>query len=149
MFRLECEWLDAQDPGRSGFDLGHMTFTSDAGTCTSKGRSPDQAMMLAVSFVGLLDGLQAVVAGGAKEHLFVGADSSFSLRFKRGKKGRIAIQCGTASLGEVESDELCRAVLEGVESFMARPESALPKGDAARGDLEMTLREFRRAVPGM
>ncbi|MHA7630193.1 hypothetical protein [Corallococcus sp. M7] len=149
MFRIECEWLDAHDPGRTGFDLGHMTFTSDTGTCTSKGRSPNQAMMLAISFVGLLDGLQAMVAGGAKEHLFVGADSSFSLRFMRGKKGRITIQCGTASLGEVESDELCRAVLEGVESFMARPESALPPGDAARGDLEMALKEFRSAIPGM
>ncbi|NPC75617.1 MULTISPECIES: hypothetical protein [Corallococcus] len=149
MFRLECEWLDAHDPDRTGFDLGHMTFTSDAGTCTSKGRFPDQAMMLAISFVGLLDGLKTLVAGSAKDHLFVGVDSSFSLRLKRAKKGRIAIQCGTVSLGEVESNELCRAVLAGVESFMARPESALPPGDAARGDLEMSLREFRAAVPGM
>ncbi|NVJ00071.1 hypothetical protein HV824_18335 [Myxococcus sp. AM009] len=149
MFRLECEWHDAQATDRSGFDLGHMTFTSNTGTCTSKGRSPDQSMMLAISFVGLLEGLQALVAGGAKEHLFVGADSSFSLSFKQGKKGHIAIQCGTVSLGEVESLELCRAVLEGVESFMTRPESALPPDDAARGDLEMTLRAFRVTVPGM
>ncbi|RKG90326.1 hypothetical protein D7W82_04440 [Corallococcus sp. CA049B] len=149
MFRLECEWSDARAPDRSGFDLGHMTLTSDAGTCTSKGRSPDQGMMLVIAFADLLGGLKALVAGGAKDYLFVGADSSFTLRFKRAKKGRIAIQCGTASLGEVESNELCRAVLQGVESFMARPESALPPGDAAGGDLEMSLREFRAAVPGM
>ncbi|RKG52515.1 hypothetical protein D7X30_33450 [Corallococcus sp. AB011P] len=83
-------------------------------------------MMLVIAFADLRGGLKALVVGGATDHRFVGADSSFSLRVKRAKKGRIAIQCGTASLGEVASDELCRAVLQGVESFMARPESALP-----------------------
>lgn len=147
MFRLDCDWIDASDPDRSGFDLGHLTFTSDEGTCTSKGRTPDQAMMVILSLVGLLDGLRTLLTGNAAEHVFVGVDASFAVRFRKAKKGRVALQCGTVSLGEVEARELCQGILSGVESFVARPESTLPQGDAGQGDLTMALAEFRQAFP--
>ena len=147
MFQLECEWVTPGSSSRSGFDLGHMTFTSGEGTCSSRGRTPDQAMMVILSIVELLDGLRRFLAGSAPDYLFVGTDSSFSVRFRKAKKGRVALQCGATSLGEVESGTLCRAILSGVEAFVSRPESALAKGDAARDDLVSALEGFRQALP--
>src|SRR5690349_18925244 len=117
MVAFQCEWIDEQMTSeRSGFDLGHMTFAGGKGTCTSRGKTPDQAMMLAIAIKELLYGLETLLRGAQSEHKFVGADSSFSVWFKKSKRGRISVRCGTTELGEAESTELCKSILQGVET---------------------------------
>ncbi|WP_148282163.1 hypothetical protein [Corallococcus coralloides] len=124
-----------------------MTFTTDEWTCTSKGRKPDQAMMIVLAMVGLLDGVRILLTSSETEHRFIGVDSSFSVWFRKSSQGKLSLTCGATSLGQVESKALCQALLSGVDEFLSRPESALPEGDAARGDLTAALNEFRQAFP--
>jgi hypothetical protein len=146
MFQFKCEWADGpRTSTRSGFDLGHMTFVSEKGICSSRGRTPDQAMMLAIAIVELLDGLRRFLLERRSEYTFVGADSSFSVRFRKAKGERIAIQCGASPLGEVDATTLCRAVLSGAETFFQQPENKLPQSDPALEDLTSALEAFARA----
>jgi hypothetical protein len=146
MFQFQCEWADGPRAAtRSGFDLGHMTFASEKGSCTSRGRMPDQAMMLAIAIVELLDGLRRFLAEKRSEYTFVGTDSSFSVRFCKAKGGRIAVQCGTTQLGEVDATTLCRAVLSGAETFFRQPENELSKSDPALEDLTSAIEAFAHA----
>jgi len=88
MFRFQCEWVDGQTTSaRSGYELGHMSFAGEAGLCTSRGKVPDQAMMICLALVELLDGLRRFLVERQVEYTFVGTDSSFSVQFRRGGKG--------------------------------------------------------------
>jgi hypothetical protein len=145
MVSFQCEWLN--DPvtlERSGFDLGHMTFTGEKGTCTSRGKSPDQVMMLAIAIKELLYGLEMFLKGNQPGYRFIGTDSSFSIRFQKVKKGCVAVRCGTTAIGEVEAVELCRAILSSVEAFIGQPENELPENDPVREDLFSSVQSFRR-----
>lgn len=145
VFLLKCEWLDEQVTSeRSGFDLGHMTFTGEKGACTSRGKSPDQAIMLAIAIKDLLYGLETLLKGSQPEYRFVGTDSSFSVWFKKVKRGRISVRCGTTELGELEAANLCKTVLSGVEAFIARPGNELPENDPVHEDLLSSVKSFKR-----
>ncbi|MBN1205868.1 MAG: hypothetical protein JXB05_13200 [Myxococcaceae bacterium] len=145
MFRFQCEWADGHTAStRSGFDLGHMTIAGEKGICTSRGKKPDQAMMLAIAITDLLYGLERFLKEGQREYTFIGTDSSFAVRFQRTKKGLIAVRCGTTLLGEVEATPMYRAVLSGVESFLGQPGNQLPGDDPVREDLLTAIEEFAR-----
>lgn len=147
MVAFQCEWVDEQmSSERSGFDLGHMTFTGEKGTCTSRGKTPDQAMMLAVAIKELLYGLETLLRGAQSEYRFVGADSSFSVWFKKSKRGRISVRCGTTELGETESTELCESILQSAETFFAQPGNELPINDPVREDLLYSIQSLKRCL---
>src|SRR4051812_47318028 len=93
MFRFQCEWGNGPTTSaRSGYELGHMSFAGEEGICTSRGKVPDQSMMVCIAIVELLDGLTRFLVEGQVEYTFVGIDSSFSVTFRRTKKGRIAVR---------------------------------------------------------
>ena len=145
MFRFQCEWVDGRaTSARSGYELGHMSFAGEEGICTSRGKVPDQAMMIGLAIVELLDGLRRFLAERQVEYTFVGTDSSFSVQFRRGGKGRIAVRCGTTFLGEVDGSHLCRAILSGVESFLGQPGNQLSGDAPVREDLLAAIEEFAR-----
>jgi hypothetical protein len=145
MFSFRCEWLDERTTlERSGFDLGHMTFTGEQGSCTSHGKSPAQAMMLAIALKELLHGLEMFLRGTQSKYEFVGTDSSFSVCFQKGRRGRITVRCGRTELGEVESAQLCEAVLAGVEAFVTRPGNELPESDPVHEDLFSSIQRFKQ-----
>ena len=145
MVAFQCEWIDEQTE-RSGFDLGHMTFAGEQGTCTSRGKTPDQAMMLAVAIKELLYGLEMLLRGAQSEYKFVGTDSSFSVWFKKSKRGRISLRCGTTELGEAESTDLCKSILQGVETFFVQSGNELPINDPVREDLLSSIQSFKRCL---
>ena len=145
MLQFQCEWADGRTASaRSGYELGHMSFAGEEGICTSRGRVPDQAMMICLAIVELLDGLGRFLSEGQLEYTFVGTDSSFSVQFRRGGKGRIAVRCGATFLGEVEGSHLCRAILSGVESFLGQPGNQLLGDAPVREDLLSAIEEFAR-----
>jgi hypothetical protein len=150
MISLVCEWLDDQaELGRSGFDLGHMTFSGEKGVCTSKGRSPDQAMMIAVSVKELLHGLEVFVWEERSEYVFGAVDSSYSVVFKRNKERRISVLCGYGGgVDDVDEVGLCRSVLAGVEAFVEHAMNELPWDDPVRDDLLSSVQRFRSLMAG-
>jgi hypothetical protein len=150
MISLTCEWLDEQvELGRSGFDLGHMTFSGEKGICTSKGRSPDQAMMIAVSVKELLYGLEVFVGEGRYEYVFGAVDSSYSVVFKRNKKRRISVLCGRGGdVDDVDEVSLCRSVLAGVEDFVESAMDEISWDDPVRDDLLSSVQRFRSLMAG-
>ncbi|MFY0583172.1 hypothetical protein ACN28S_60740 [Cystobacter fuscus] len=103
-------------------------------------------MMLAIAIKELLYGLETLLRGAQSEHKFVGADSSFSVWFKKSKRGRISVRCGTTELGEAESTELCKSILQGVETFFAQPGNELPINDPVREDLLSSIQSFKRCL---
>jgi hypothetical protein len=146
VIELIFEWPDV-DPGeeRTGYDLGHMTFVGEKGICTSRGRSPDQSMMLTLSAGILLYGLRNFSEKKHSEYRFIGVGSSFSVYFMRMKGGRVDVWCGGGgSIARVGMEELLGSVLVGVEAFAARVESELPLDDLGRRDLFFNLEKYRR-----
>jgi hypothetical protein len=146
MLELRCEWLDVW-PGekRHGYDLGHMAFVGDKGICTSRGRNPDQAMMLTLSAGELLYGLENFVGKKQLEYRFIGVDSSFSVYFDRIKGGRVGVWCGGGgSVAEIGVDELLSSVLMGVEAFAAQVMDELSEDEPGCEDLIHHLRRFKR-----
>lgn len=147
MFAFQCEWLeDPAPPERSGFDLGHMTFTGEQGTFTSKGRTPDQAMMLGIALADLLGGLALMLKGTQAAYRFEGADSSFTVHFEQGKRGRIAVRCGPTVVDEVTARVLGQAIFSEVEAFLARPGDAIAEDDPVHEDLFCAMKEVRRLL---
>jgi hypothetical protein len=131
---------------RSGFDLGHMTFSGEKGTCTSRGKSPDQAMMLAIAITDLLCGLEMLLRGNQSEYRFVGTDSSFSVWFKKSQRGSISVRCGTTQLGEAEPTALCKSILHSIETFFAQPGNELPVNDPVCEDLLSSVQSIKRCL---
>ncbi len=147
MVSFQCEWLNEPVASeRSGFDLGHMTFIGEQGVCTSRGKNPDQTMMLAIAIKELLYGLETLLEGTRSEYRFVGTDSSFSVWFKKTKRGRISVRCGTTELGEAEPTSLYKSVLLGVETFFAQSGNELPVNDPVREDLLSAIQNLKRRL---
>jgi len=139
MVRLQLEWAEPLDPVPSGYDLGHMTFIGDRGSCTSKDKTPDQAMMLVISFPVLFYGLEQLASRQLLGFTFCGIDSSFTIEFQPTSARRVVVKCRGTILDEVDIVGLCRSILSDVQAFMARPESRLPEGDPGSQDLSSSI----------
>ena len=129
--------LDPADPA-SGFDLGDLEITGPDGFVNSAGRQPDQSFMIYLGMVDLIHGLTAPAEGTRREHKFVGADSSFKVRFFRNKQGISASAYGT-SLGSEPVPDVLGDLRAGIEEFLADPANTLPPTDPAAIDLTAAL----------
>jgi hypothetical protein len=129
--------LDPADPAE-GPDLGDLEITGPDGSVSSAGRRPDQSFMIYLGMVDLIHGLTALAEGTRREHKFVGADSSFTVRFFRNKKGISASAYGT-SLGTEPVADVLGGLRAGIEEFLADPANALPATDPAGLDLAAAL----------
>src|SRR4051812_8865049 len=147
MFRFHCEWREPPlGPTRSGYDLGHMTFTGDQGECTSRGRKPDQAMMLVLSISQLLHGLQRLNDGESSTYKFIAVDSSFCVDFDRTSANRIAVRCGKETVDELPASSLLQSIVSGVHELLRQPENQLPQDDLGRRDLIVALTGLSRSL---
>lgn len=129
--------LDSADPAY-GSDLGDLEITGPDGSVSSAGRQPDQSFMVYLGMVDLIHGLTALSEGRQREHMFVGADSSFTVRFFRNKKGISASAYGT-KLGTEPVSEVLGGLRAGIEEFLADPANTLPPADPAAIDLTAAL----------
>lgn len=129
--------LDPAEPA-SGFDLGNVEITGPVGSVSSTGRQPDQSFMVYLGMVDLIDGVTAVAEGRRREHRFVGADSSFTIRFFRNKDGISASAYGT-SLGSEPVADVLGGLRAGIDEFLADPANTLPPVDPAAIDLVAAL----------
>jgi hypothetical protein len=143
-FHFSRSPLDPAEPA-SGFDLGDVEITGPEGSVGSAGRRPDQSFMVYLGMVDLIDGLTAVAEGQRREHKFVGADSSFTVRFFRNKGGISASAYG-ASLGSEPVPDVLGGLRAGIDEFLADPANALPPDDPAARDLTAALAKLPPAT---
>jgi hypothetical protein len=136
--------------GIHGLDLGHVTLSGPTGTATSKGRTPDQAMMLFPSITDLLDGVARLAsAKKSAPFRFVGTDCSFSIVFGREKGDRMSLAAGGEKLGTVPVNELVEALWAGVTDLLRRDGSRFDRtadasSEAAFGDFDAAVARFAR-----
>lgn len=144
---LEFELTDTSAAQRvTGLSRGHVTLEGDSGIVTSAGRTPDQSMLVFLSIVDLLDGLQRLLSGPPNgDWEWVGNDSSFSTRFRR-RKGRVAVEAMGDPVGDVPDRELAHAAWHAADRFVR--EHRLPPSDIAYDDLRSALEEFHDRFPG-
>ena len=148
-FRFEV--LDA--PERiHGLDLGHITISAPAGEITSKGRTPDQAMMLFPSIVDLLDGISRVASSSkGATFRFCSVDSSFEVIFARGKGDEIHLTRDRKSFGVVPARELVEALWAGVTALLQADGGRFDRQadascKAAFGDFDAAVGSFARTL---
>jgi hypothetical protein len=134
-----------EDGELSGFDLGDITVTGPHGAHSSSGKTPDQSVMIFLSMAHLLSGMHDLAEGRRQAFVFVGVDSSYSFTLAR-KKNRLTISDGRRVLGEVSVAEASRALLDGVQTFLADPKSQLLPTDPAYEDLHRALGRLKQTV---
>jgi hypothetical protein len=140
MLQIEFSVRDGQGVS-SGFDLGDIYVAGSATSGSSAGRSPDQGMMIYVAAADLLGGLRKLLEAKHGAFDFVGADSSFSLKFRL-RRGRVTTTMLGNEIDESSVPEFAGSVLSASENLMSHARDVLPVDDAARVDLEMALAKF-------
>jgi hypothetical protein len=129
----------------SGFVWGHMTIAGPGGEVTSKGKQPDQSLMIFPSIVELLDGIRRFLADRhASRYQFVATDSSFQFTASREAGERIALAAEGKVLDRVQPSQLVEAIWNGLASFAAVNAPRLKAGDAVAGDFKSSIEEFGR-----
>jgi hypothetical protein len=122
-----------------------MTCTGEQGSVSSSGHEPDQGMMIYIALADLLFGVRGLLAGQQKRFDFVGADSSFSLTFRRGRKG-LSVATETGVVARTTETEIARELLSAAEALERRELNAVPDDAAAKQDLGAALAKFREVV---
>ena len=146
-FRFEL--VDASERVH-GLDLGHITIAAPTGEISSKGRKPDQAMMLFLSISNLLDGVSRVAsAAKGATFRFCAVDSSFEIVFARKKGDEIGISCDRKSFGAAPARELVEALWAGVVALCHADSGRLDRhadasSRAAFGDFDASVSDFSR-----
>jgi hypothetical protein len=126
-----------------GFELGDLTVATDSRSVTSKGRIPDAKMMIYISIADLISGVAALLRGNSRQYEFVGVDSSFSLSFKRTKRG-VELKQGTKELGLFDPRALAAQVAADVDRFWnAHP---LSPDDAVFDDIKSSREQLQKAL---
>lgn len=133
------------DSGESAtaFDLGDIEFSFDGDIVSSRSNSR-LSNMIYVSLVDLIDGLLQL-KNGKKRYEHVGADSSFCIRFERGKHG-VDIWHGKKKYGPVPFGELLGAVDSGIDSFLIDPLNALPSDSSIYDDFDASRKALKHSL---
>jgi hypothetical protein len=127
----------------SGFELGHIDILTEKGSISSRDRKPDQAMMIFVTMIDLLDGLRELFQKKTKWFQLVGADSSFKINFVRLKEEQIGVYVDRVLIKQIDEKELSLIVLDSCRSFYDKYRTRLCINDAIKEDLEVALQEYQ------
>lgn len=145
MLTLELELVSSHgETHADGFVPGHMTISGLRLPVSSKGKQPDQAMMIFPSLIELLDGIRFWLS---ENHIsacvFSAVDSSFEFTLGKEEMDRVGLTYRKEMLGTVSKAELLQAVWAGVNSFVARYGHYLTSSDPLFQDWQKALNAFK------
>ena len=140
LFRI---YRNDSDKSATDFDMGYIEFVVDKRTISSRD-NPRLLNMIYVSIVDLIDGLLQLKNGG-KRYEFIGADSSFTLRFARNKQG-IHVLHGKDKYGPISLLQLLAAIDSGIDVFLAAPRNELPAGSSMYDDFNTCRSALKKAL---
>ena len=130
----------------TGLSRGHITLEGSDGRASSRGKMPDQSMMIFISVIDLLDGIRRFILDSkTKTYKFVGAGSSFSFSVTRIRNDHFSIQSGTDKIGTLSRQELVRSIWQSVSQFLERYQSYLSDTDLTLQDLDRAPDQFSKA----
>lgn len=125
------------------FDMGSLTITFDGGSITSKGKQPNQDMMIFVASSDLLCGIHELVRSKKKQYDFIGADSSYKISFKKMKKDNVELIHEGKSVGIFSGEELLASIYNAVKELHDSYSDILEGTGAAKEDLEYALNKVK------
>lgn len=145
MLSLELEFISSKmEDEINSFTAGHMTISGLSRLVTSKGKQPDQAMMIFPSIVELLDGIRYwMLASRTPVYSFYAIDSSFQFTLRKEREESVKFIYEKEALGTVSKAELLQAVWSGVDSFVSRYGRYLTSADPVFEDLQDALKAFK------
>lgn len=124
-------------------EMGDLEFIIDNKTISSRGESR-YLNMIYISIFDMIDGLLKLNTG-SRNYEFVGADSSFIIKFEKNKSG-VYLHFKKQRLGPLPLRELLFAIDRGIDSFISDPLNALPAGSDVHGDFTASLRALKEAL---
>lgn len=131
----------------SGFDLGNIELIiSDTKLITSKGKNPDQSMMIFLTIVDLLDGLRKLVSDkNQSDFRLIGVDSSFTVNFIK-NADRIKVVAYQEELCELIREELLQKVFTSCKDFFESNKSMMSETDPVLEDIKQALFQFDKML---
>ena len=126
----------------SDFSQGHITLVGEYATVTSKGREPNQSMMVFIACANLADTVAQFLDTKTRSCKWIGA-GSFAVKFSKSRKG-IAILCGEEKVGVVPPAQLLNSTKRAAEELIVFAKANLPLDSAVLPDLEGALGRLKR-----
>lgn len=144
-FELEIIAHDSEDM-IDGLSRGHISIKGSKGLVTSKGKQPDQSMMIFLSVVEILDGIRHFMLDHyASTYNFVGVDSSFQFSVTKLEGDRIRLTGDQGIMDEVETTEMIQTIWKEISIFLSRYGSSIKSHDPVADDLVSAVDSFKGA----
>lgn len=138
--------LESRDFPVSGFEMGDLEIDVNNLLFSSKAGGSRHLMMIFLSIIELLNGLNSFLCSKKRSYEFVGVDSSFILLFKKISNSKLLIEQGGNSKVEVLSKELIEEVLIGSEKFWKDTKQLLNHNDPIIKDMEDAIQGLKKQV---
>jgi hypothetical protein len=141
---------DEAESEHDGYSLGDMTITGRYGSITSRGKTPDQSMMIFLSITLLLDGVHALLGDDhdsrrSSELDFGAIDSSFRFMLRKKPGAFLEITSRGELIDLIPVREFIDVLWVAVEEFNMRYGKYLKDDDPAFDDWYNSIRNYTRA----
>src|SRR5260370_15200309 len=125
-----------------GFDLGNLEIRGEVGEATSKGRAPNQSMMVILSVVELLDGIRRFLySSKIREYRFIGVDCSFCISFQKAA-GKINVCVDDHVLHVSSPSAIKRDIEMSILDFVNTNHISSSSNEAEANDLKAAIEAF-------
>lgn len=144
MFAIEFRLNPNFDGDISGLVVGDIYILTSNAVFTSAHRRPDQSMMLLISMVSLLDTVRSMknnMGGKRREFIFVGADSSFMIKFVKNGMDIDVLVDGVCA-ATVSLEQLAAAVGSACRAFYSAISSRITDSAYVKDDVSHALCDF-------
>jgi hypothetical protein len=142
-----CFYFDQSIENLSGFDLGDIDIIIDGKTISSRGRNPDQSMMLFLTVDDLLDNYRKFLLNkGMNKYTCIGSDSSFAITFIKVKSNNIIVKVDRKLLYKTERKILTKQIFVACEQFLNNYIDKIPKDDVVMKDLNNSFFNFKEEL---
>ncbi len=145
MFDVKFE-IDSYDEKISGFDLGHMTLTLGKVSLSSKPYGSKKLMMIFISIIDMLTGLEDFLCQKKSLYEFTGTGSSYFLRFSTSATGEISVSQADGKAILLTKEKLTIGLYESVLKFWKLQKTRLDHEDPVLEDFETQLKCFSEIV---
>ena len=131
----------------SGFDLGHISISSNDNIISSFNREPDQSNMVFLTIVEMLDGLRKFWQNKkTKEYKLVCVNSSFSILFVRKRSGLVNIEVDESTILDLHEKMLAKQVYDSCYSFYKECKIKMIEDDPIIEDIEESLQQYKKSL---
>ncbi len=141
MIKFKFE-LCPEEPPLSGFEMGNLMVDMNGTVIDSKTGEGRYLMMLFVSIVELLNGLNRFLGSKKKMFKFVGVDSSFIMTFEKMPKGIICIHFEKDTTIKISRAELIKELAISSYDFWESHKDLLNKDAPILEDIDSAVNMF-------